>query len=344
MAETDELQKPEKVVRPPSSFLLFAEGKRKELRLQYPDKHFKELTSMAAASWEAMGAIEKRPFVDLYAQKKAIYDEQVRRWPELRKVRARKPKPLELDTFPVKRKRQTLFLEESSLSEEDKEENSPAEETLPRRRGNVLEQLLRGQRHKRVDFELVTEKEIEFAEKLLEDAQLAATHDRARNLRKEPATKKLQFLGTLVRVLLNTKFQRVLLEKNVLGVFCDWLSPLPDGSLVSAPVRRELYRLLFVLPVTVDALLECEDKFRTVNDQRKSEGDAIYDNVRGGIGRLLLYLWRREDENIEEHRKFLERIIEKWYRLVVGKTSRKVVKMDDSNDEDYVEKEEPKAD
>ncbi len=120
----------------------------------------------------------------------------------------------------------------------------------------------------------------------------AFNDDVSANAAGKPALQKLQLVKEVVLHLSNVSLQRQLIDKKILHIIKDWLTPLPDGSLVSEGTRTALYKVLAQLPLLEDDVKE------------------------SGIGRVVLAHQRHPNET-DANKKLLTELIQKWSRLVM---------------------------
>ena len=125
----------------------------------------------------------------------------------------------------------------------------------------------------------LTENEIISIKNFINEMRERAFSDRASNIRKQPALGKTNYLSELNKFCLNKRYWKTLLKNNILCKFCEWISPLPDGSLVGVKVRTDIYRILKNMPINENDLLYCERNFREEYMDEIEKENVLNDNL-----------------------------------------------------------------
>jgi len=133
-------------------------------------------------------------------------------------------------------------------------------------------------------------------EEAVEDDDKAAASDPPR-----PALSKVAMLPEVEAILRKKHYHEVMIDHGMLSTIARWLRPMPDGSLVSTPVRKAL--LLALTRFDID---------ETVLGSLRSSGLGKYVK--------LLTLHKKE---VLENRKMALSLVEKWSRPIF-QTSDKV--------------------
>ncbi|XP_011402722.1 PREDICTED: protein IWS1 homolog [Amphimedon queenslandica] len=124
----------------------------------------------------------------------------------------------------------------------------------------------------------------------------AAEEDRRSNLQQKAATKKLQFLPTVIAHLKKSEFLNALIECGICSALADWLKPLPDHSLPHQKIRENILDALKLFPLLDGHILKTS-----------------------GLGKAIMLLYRHPKE-IKKNREKAGKLINKWARPVFGLT------------------------
>lgn len=122
----------------------------------------------------------------------------------------------------------------------------------------------------------------------------AADSDKASNIKRQPALKKLSMLKEVVKNISKHDLNEMLVENGVMSAIADWISPLPDKSLPSLNIRIELLKVL-----------------------------RIYTNVsaetlkHSGIGKAVMLLYKHPKE-VRVNKDLCRELISRWSRPIYG--------------------------
>ncbi|ORY85174.1 hypothetical protein LY90DRAFT_395259 [Neocallimastix californiae] len=123
----------------------------------------------------------------------------------------------------------------------------------------------------------------------------AAIQDIKFNSNKQPAIAKLRLLPSVISELEKSHLHEQLLQNDILKGMKAWLEPLPDGSLPSLDIQREMFRMLDKMPVSTQDL--------TVS----------------GIGRVLPF-YIKCSRVIPEIKRAANNLMTKWSRPILNRS------------------------
>ncbi|XP_047741311.1 IWS1-like protein [Hyalella azteca] len=150
---------------------------------------------------------------------------------------------------------------------------------------------LMGGRRRKMNVDIINDNE-ELISVLVSKMRIAADQDRQLNLQHKPATNKMALLDLAMRQISKTDLIEGFLDANVLTALTDWLAPMPDHSLPSAPIRHSIIKWLSNLPPLSQEMLKTS-----------------------GIGKAIMYLFRHPRES-RINRERCGRLISKWARPI----------------------------
>ncbi|KAH3672650.1 hypothetical protein WICPIJ_010020 [Wickerhamomyces pijperi] len=107
------------------------------------------------------------------------------------------------------------------------------------------------------------------------------------------AVNKIQLLPKVRSVLNKVNLYEVILDNNLLAEIRQWLEPLPDASLPSYEIQKELFAALVKLPINTNHLRE------------------------SGIGKILLFY--QKSKRVEPKiKRVADKLISDWTRPIIG--------------------------
>jgi len=107
----------------------------------------------------------------------------------------------------------------------------------------------------------------------------------------EPGLAKVKLLAEVVALLSKVDLQPIFLDTDVLIAIRRWLEPLPDGSLPTFNIRRDLLHMLTKMPIKMDHLKP------------------------SGLGKAVMFLWKSPQET-PENKKVAHFLIQEWSRNI----------------------------
>jgi len=131
--------------------------------------------------------------------------------------------------------------------------------------------------------------------RMREKMEDAAIQDIKFNSNKQPAIAKLRLLPSVISELEKSHLHEQLLQNDILKGMKAWLEPLPDGSLPSLDIQREMFRMLDKMPVSTQDL--------TVS----------------GIGRVLPF-YIKCSRVIPEIKRAASNLMTKWSRPILHRS------------------------
>lgn len=139
--------------------------------------------------------------------------------------------------------------------------------------------------------ELARDDRQRIAQNLVDQMRQAAEADKESRQNQRPALEKLRLLPQVRHHVLNRQLQEDLLEYNLLTAFRAWLEPPAQNELPTLELRAAIYKMLDILPIEASHLKDSQ------------------------VGQIVMALYRHPKENMP-HKKMLERIIQKWSRMI----------------------------
>ncbi|KAH3667049.1 hypothetical protein WICMUC_005396 [Wickerhamomyces mucosus] len=107
------------------------------------------------------------------------------------------------------------------------------------------------------------------------------------------AINKIQLLPRVRDILSKVNLHEVILDNNLLAEIRQWLEPLPDASLPSYEIQKELFSVLVKLPINTNHLRE------------------------SGIGKILLFY--QKSKRVEPKiKRIADKLVSDWTRPIIG--------------------------
>lgn len=160
------------------------------------------------------------------------------------------------------------------------------------------------------DLERMQDDKVDFLKtKMIEAANL----DVERNSQGQTATEKLKMLPEVMNTMNKADLAISILDNNLLEAVRLWLEPLPDASMPSYQIQKELLQSLTSLPIKTDHLVAL------------------------GIGKVMVFYQRskRTEPNLK---KIVDRLIGDWTRPILNKSDSykdRTIKFQDYNMRKY---------
>merc|ERR1711860_152782 len=145
--------------------------------------------------------------------------------------------------------------------------------------------------------------------------------DRHKNLKKETSLEKINLLPALERIGSNQRMREAMVKKHqFLLLACQALSPLPDGLLPNEKLIETFLDILEAAKLNASDVMHCEEEYEMVYG-REEDLAPVDEYIQGGLGKTLLYLWRREDISTKLRNRlevFIQRLMDSLIKEVDG--------------------------
>lgn len=227
--------------------------------------------------------------------------------PDFTNIRIAKKKGQKVESAPKRGKRrtprrlQTAETDEAPAPEpepEPLEESGDSEDEETKRRNELEERIdaaLRTNKRKKMTGDDIEAMQDDMIAKLRKEMRDAAYADAEAIKNREPALNKIKMLPEVAAVLNKHSLVDSILDGNLLESVRIWLEPLPDASLPSYEIQKELFSALEKLPIKTMHLRD------------------------SGLGRIVLF-YQKSKRPHGQVKRSAEKLISDWMRPLMGRS------------------------